>query len=430
MSKNIMQALPELVAAGVLPPETAEQIRDYYRRREPARPKALFIAFGILGALSVGLGLLLLLAHNWDDLPRATKTSLAFAPLVLGQLLCFYALGRQAANAGWRESAAAFLFLAVGASIALVSQIYHIPGQGGTFLFTWMLLGLPLVYLLRSSMVSLLYVLGITYYAFDTAESGSAPLQAWTYWLLLLGVMPHYYLLIREKPASSFTFSHHWLLPVSAALALVTVEENASSFLWPAYASLFGGYRLLGASPLFQEQKRRNNGYLLVGTLGTLALLLALSFGSFWRNMVLETLSFPQVMRAPEFIAAASLSLLALALLAARYRRQPKASLQAEETAFLLVILAFMGAFFHPVIPVVLVNGLVAAIGLLAIRRGARTGQLGRLNYGLLVVAALIACRFFDGHLPFVLRGLLFVLLGLGFFFTNYWMHHKSKTHD
>jgi hypothetical protein len=77
-----------------------------------------------------------------------------------------------------------------------------------------------------------------------------------------------------------------------------------------------------------------------------------------------------------------------------------------------------------------LINLLVLGIGLLTIRRGARAAHLGILNSGLLLIAALITCRFFDTDLSFVFRGVLFVLVGLGFFLMNYWMLQKRKTHD
>ncbi|MFT5306512.1 MAG: hypothetical protein ACI89M_002038, partial [Chitinophagales bacterium] len=41
---------------------------------------------------------------------------------------------------------------------------------------------------------------------------------------------------------------------------------------------------------------------------------------------------------------------------------------------------------------------------------------------------ALVACRFFDSNLSFVFRGLLFILVGLGFFFVNYWMINRRKS--
>jgi uncharacterized membrane protein len=430
MSKHILQALPELVQAGVLSPETATQIRNFYRQQESKPAPLLFIVFGILGALSVGLGIILILAHNWDALPRATKTSLAFAPLLLGQLAGGYALAKKAGQTAWRESAAAFLFLAVGASIALVGQIYHIPSQGGTFLLTWMLLGLPLVYLLGASVASLLFILGITYYAVDTQELFQGSFRSQYYWLLLAALLPHYYRLLRHKPEGNFTFFHHWLLPLSAAVALFTVGQSAHLLLVPAYVCLFGLYSQLGYSGWLAGGKKRNNGYLVLGTLGTLALLLALSFDTYWLALRQEARVFSQLLATPEFISVLLLFLLALALLVGRYRRQPLTSIRPTEISFLFFMLAFTASFLHPGVAVVLINGLVLALGLLAIRQGARSGQLGALNYGLLLVAALITCRFFDTDLSFVFRGTLFVAMGAGFFYANYWMLQKRKTHE
>ncbi len=39
----------------------------------------------------------------------------------------------------------------------------------------------------------------------------------------------------------------------------------------------------------------------------------------------------------------------------------------------------------------------------------------------------LIACRFFDTEISFVIRGLLFVVIGIGFFGANYLMHKKQQ---
>jgi len=51
------------------------------------------------------------------------------------------------------------------------------------------------------------------------------------------------------------------------------------------------------------------------------------------------------------------------------------------------------------------------------------------LNYGLLVIAALVICRYFDTDLSFVVKGLLFLVVGLGFFFANYRLI-KSRRED
>lgn len=428
MSKDILQALPELVQAGILTPETADRIRGYYRQREGKPAKVLFIVFGILGALLVGLGIMLILAHNWDQLPRAAKTGLAFLPLVLGQMLAGYVLLRKAGSRAWRESAATLLLLAVGASIALVSQIYHIPGNLSAFLMTWMLLGLPLVYLLGSSMVSLLYLVGITWYAVESAGFSSHH-SPYVYWLLVLGALPHYFRLYRQNPSGNFTIFHHWLLPLSATVALLTVEKETEELQVLAFGSLFSLFCLTGSSRGLAGQKPGHNGYLVTGTLGTVGLLLALSFDAFWVEVARQGYTLAQVLWAPEFQATALLSVLTLALLVGRYRSQPLTAIRPMEISFLFFILTFVLACFRPSVAVVLTNLAALFIGLLTIRQGARLGQLRRLNYGLLLIAALIVCRFFDTDLSFVMRGVLFVLLGLGFFLANYWMLQKRKAH-
>ena len=75
----------------------------------------------------------------------------------------------------------------------------------------------------------------------------------------------------------------------------------------------------------------------------------------------------------------------------------------------------------------VLINFLVLAIGIMTIREGAKNNHLGILNYGLLIVSALIICRFFDTNINFVLKGILFVAVGVGFFFANLWMVRKRN---
>jgi uncharacterized membrane protein len=432
MSKNILQALPELIQAGVITAETADQIRGYYRLREGKPANVLFIVFGILGALLVGLGIILMLAHNWDGLPRAARTGLAFLPLVLGQGLGGFVLLRKAQSPTWRESVATLLLLAVGASISLVSQIYHITtGNLSGFLLTWMLLGLPLIYLLRSSTVSLFYLLGITWFAIESKDLFAAASPSWFYWLLLLVVLPHYYRLYRQQPEGNFTVFHHWLLPLSVAFALlITVEKEAEEWLVLAFGSLFSLYCLIGHSGWLAGQKLRNNSYLVLGTLGIVGLLLALSFDSFWVDLAQQHDTLAKVIAAPEFVAAALLSLLALMVLAGRYRRQPLAAIRPMEISFLFFILAFFVAFLRPSVAMVMTNLVVLFMGLGTIRQGARLGHLSQLNYGLLLITALITCRFFDTDLSFVLRGMLFVLVGLGFFGANYWMLQTRKTHE
>ena len=108
---SIIKDIAELVKSEIISRETAEKIENYYKQKGGQSQSRLFVIFGILGAILVGLGVLLIIAHNWDELPKVWKTFFAFLPLIIGQALCFFTLTKKADSIALREGAAAFLFL-------------------------------------------------------------------------------------------------------------------------------------------------------------------------------------------------------------------------------------------------------------------------------------------------------------------------------
>lgn len=426
---SIQKDLDELIKAEIITRETADKIRDYYHNKGSSSANRLFIIFGILGAILTGLGITLIIAHNWDELSRGTKTIFAFVPLLAAQIICGYALMKKQGSMAWRESSSAFLFFAVGASIALVSQIYNIPGGTGTFLLTWMLLCLPVIYLMNSSVVSMLYLCGITYYATQLGYWSYPSTIPYPYWLLLLGSLPHYYILYKKKPESNFMVFHNWLVPLSIIIALGTVAKSAEEFVTIAYFSLFGLFCVIGDSDFFIQQKPMNNGYKITGSLGTISLLLILSFDWFWKHLRIENYQFRDLKTTPEFFAAAIISLLAAGLFYWQQKRKTLMDINPLAMVFILFIVTFILGMYAPV-AVVIINLFVFAIGILTIRDGARKGHLGILNFGLIIITALVICRFFDSDLSFVIRGLLFMGVGIGFFATNFWIIKRRKANE
>ena len=94
---------------------------------------------------------------------------------------------------------------------------------------------------------------------------------------------------------------------------------------------------------------------------------------------------------------------------------------------FILFIILFFIGLNTPVLSQILINVVILLLAISTIRDGAQRNHLGILNYGLLIIAALIACRFFDADFSFVVRGLLFIAVGVGFFVANYYMIQKRK---
>lgn len=426
---SIQKELIELIQADVISQETADRIHSYYKNQRGASTNRLFIVFGILGAILVGLGIILIIAHNWDDLSRATKDIVAFLPLVVGQLLCGYSLLKQKASVTWRESSAAFLYFAVGASISLVSQIYNISGDTGAFLLLWMLLCLPLIYVMNSAITSLLYLAGITYYGAYTGYGSTTSTSPYLFWLLLLGMLPYYYRLFRKSPESNFIVFHHWLLPLSVVGVLGTVAQQTDELMYIAYISLFGLSYTIGDLNFFKERGFKYSGYRIIGFIGTISLLLTLSFDWFWVELRNKRFPIHELVVAPEFIAAIVLSLTAAILLVWPQKNKGPMRLKPLSVVFVLFLIIYSVGLYAS-FSVVLINILVFTMGVLTIKDGAKQNSLGTLNVGLLIVTLLVLCRFFDRDLSFVIRGLLFVTVGVGFFVANYWILKKRKTNE
>ena len=136
MNKQLLKDLADLKAAQVINEETAERIRAFYLQRNASSPNRLGIILGVLGALLIGSGIILIIAHNWDNFNKLTKTLLAFVPLLSTQLLAGYTLLKQRDSKAWRECSGVLVFLAIPATISVISQVYQVGGNLTGFLLT------------------------------------------------------------------------------------------------------------------------------------------------------------------------------------------------------------------------------------------------------------------------------------------------------
>src|SRR5437773_10358234 len=179
--------LPELVASGVISSETGRAIDGYYEHDQP-RVNFAFVILAALGSALVAAGIILLIAHNWDDLSRATRAGVAFLPLLIAQALVVFTLMRRNESRPWREAAAIFDVAAVATAISLISQTYQVPGTFADFIRTWLLLSIVIVYLLRTSLGAIAYVIGCALWLFALWSPTENPML---FWFLLTLVIPY-----------------------------------------------------------------------------------------------------------------------------------------------------------------------------------------------------------------------------------------------
>ena len=422
MSKYILRELPDLVQNKVITEEVAQQINSYYNRQQPSSSR-LLIVFSILGALLVGLGVILIIAHNWDELSKFIKLSFALLPMLIGQLACGYVLFRDTGEAWKKEASATFLFFSIAASISIVSQVYNIEGSLAGFLFIWMILSLPIVYVMRSSMASLLYICGITWYACEVGYFHYPNEIAWWYLPLLLAIIPYYYFL--SKTIGNFFHFHTWLIGLSLVTCLGTLTEGHDELIFIAYFSLLSGFVSLGQLRPYHDQRLISNAFLVIGSIGIISTLLSLSFKWFWNDLNYADLD--NMFTSSEFIAGIGTTVFASYLLYRCLMKYSLFTINLKSFAFFVFIILFALGFNFPMVSQVLTNISIFVFAVITMLSGARQDRLSILNYGLLILTALIICRFFDTNMSFVLRGLLFVAVGAGFFTVNYYMIKKRN---
>lgn len=135
------------VRDGLVSAEQAEAIVARYRYSESgpwyARPIAIFSLLG--GALLVG-GFALLVAHNWDEIPRWAKLG-----GVVALLLAAHAGGLILRARDYAKTAEGLFVLGGGlllVGIGLVGQLYNLAGRPSDAILLWWALLLPAAYAL------------------------------------------------------------------------------------------------------------------------------------------------------------------------------------------------------------------------------------------------------------------------------------------
>lgn len=424
MSKQIINDLKELVSENVITPDVAAGIEQYYLNKKDKSSDTFRIVLGILGSILVGSGIVLLVAHNWDQMGRMLQTFFAFLPLATGQLLCGYTLLKQKNSVAWRESSSIILFFAVASSIALVSQIYHISGTLHGFLLTWIFLTLPLIYIMRSIVVALLTIATATWFVSLTGYSSLG--QPYWYLVIMTLIIPHYYKLLNKENSNSLILLN-WFLVASVMIslgALLDVSIDKYEWIFIGYIFLAGLLHLIGSSAMYSERRISANPFRLIGVPAMLIILLLWSYDFFWSDI---TIGGGFVIFQSSYFYICLLLVAAHFLLLIRsgkMKEEPYDPMVWSPYIFLIAMVAFAG---NKVAGILVMNLLLLSAAIYYIRKGAITNHLGILNFGLLIIAALALLRFFDDSIPFVFRGLLFVITGLGFFISNYMILKKRK---
>lgn len=177
---------------GLLPEGAADNLRERYQLSaveacSSRQLRRLIAAVSFIGAVMLGMGVILFFAANWDKVTPTQKLLLIFAGIVAAYLPGYeFQLGR------WKMpilGEALILLGAIfyGAGIWLVAQIFHINAHYPDGALLWGLGILPLAVVLRSLVVTVLAsLLFLFYYGLACYEVAS---PNYLYLGLALGVL-------------------------------------------------------------------------------------------------------------------------------------------------------------------------------------------------------------------------------------------------
>jgi uncharacterized membrane protein len=271
--------------AGLISEEQQLRINEHFKLKEDANRFLAIVSF--FGAILVAAGIVLLIAANWDTIPRGIKLAAG-----LGLMLGAHAAGwwLREVRKDYRKTGEA-LYLVGGllflGNIALVGQIYHLVSRPPNAFLLWFLGIAPLPWLLRSRALHVLGLLSFgLWFGMEVNEKGS-PIylgdesQVLAYALLglvyfglglllrrgsftvfstvteRLGLLA---LLLFSYPLTwpGFMWGHHadralaapWLLPVLAVVAMALVAIGARHFELDRQWRWTWGLTLVGAAGL------------------------------------------------------------------------------------------------------------------------------------------------------------------------------------
>ena len=424
----LYRALREWEAEGLITKEQGERLRARYGSAGPeTTPTWGIVIIAILGVLLIGGGIILMVAYNWEALSRPWRTALRFAPLVLAEGVYGYVFFRRRRSPAWVEGASTFLFLMLGASLALISQTYHIAGTLDEFLLSWALLSIPLLYLMNASLPAVLYLIGIAWWVVERGGSTSV----W-YWGLLAAVLPHLIIHLRADRSPLRRNVLGWALTLTFSVAWWwVIEVDLTAFSLVGSALVLSLFYLIGKEYNSHPPMLLRAPFRTVAVAGMFIMLLVLSF-----RLDLPAHSFGDLTQGIRYRPwAARINLLVLILLFGAYiflflrgvtRRGPIAY---AISLFPFVIIAYL-FLYTPSAPrpaMALANLFALGLGLIYLITGIQRQRLGLVNIGLLFILVLATVRFFDTDWSYIAKGTAFILLGAGFLAANWVLSRRWK---
>lgn len=429
----LAKELPKWVKKGWISNEQGDQILHYYHS-DRSESHLSYVLISSIATLLIGSGLILIVANNWPGLSPGLKTIISFFPVLVGLLVFGYTQIKRYDQLAWRESGAAFLMLMLAASLGLFVQTHHVLTDDISFLRVWMVLSVPVMYLGRSTLTTLIYLGAAISLALQSGHEGSG-----SFWLLTGLAFPS---LLLPSDASRYRIRKS-VLEIGFLFCIIigwfaTVEMNTSLY------GIVGTSVFLAVLWGWGIWSRHRSGARFLPTLWIPAIAIFVFIMVLTSGIEYQPVAWSHWFAGEQFPSQSAFFngwLLCLILsswggfliFAFSRVRSTHSIIQSGSDIVLLIWPLFVFVFMlirevaGPDEAQIWMNISGLMIGVLLLMNGLQRRQYFFVNLGLLYILSLMTLRFFDQSWTLLIKGFIFIGLGMLFLAVNYWLYKKKS---
>jgi uncharacterized membrane protein len=392
---------------GLISNSQAEAIKGLYPLTKTERPWGLLVFSGI-GAVIIGLGIILLFAYNWEKMTKFSKLAVIFMALISSHGIGVRMFLSSERFKGLGEAISVLGTMLFGAGIWLVASIYHIEEHYPNAFFIWafgaLLLTLAMPSVLQGILAAVLFAIW----------SGAEAIEFHQPMLWAIPLLLSIFVLAHQKASKV-------LLAVVMLSLWVTIGFVSGSYLKDELIllillSVSACYMAAGHISGWYGRFRESKGvYNSLGFVGFIIFLYILSFD----EMVKEVYRTAPKMSPAQllyFLLPAALAVVGWVWVlwkmfsAGEFRKRYELLLIPLVLIFgFLHLLAGPGTFS---VAVAVFNVVFLAQSVLMMGRGCRDGQMAPTVVGSLMLIALTIGRYVDLFESLFARGVIFIVVG------------------
>lgn len=407
--------------------ETIDKLKNYYEMKSENEQNKLGAVLSIFGSILIGLGILLVLAKNWGYFPRGQKIIITLLPFLLGSGLGMFVIKKEL-KGQLKEVAAIFSALGIFIAMMMHAQIYNILYEDWIIFLIIAILVLPLVYLYNSTLTLAMYLALITVAMFSADNIG-----LWAkvgIGIISIGISIPYVLKNYKKDLLSIETIWSNVFLAVAGFAVISSLAQSGVMLRELYITYF--ILLLTIDAFIYDEDITPLGmrpFAALGAIGLYITLFIFTFNDFWEYADTKEVVGQYIIVLGIFLL---IVILLITYLFYKDHFSNKSLIVYILSAMLIVGFRITGLLekdTYIALPIIF-NLFFIILSIRILKQGITLKNIIKINIGLFMTAAIIVARFFDSNISFLLKGVIFIICGIGCILTNVYFINKHKKEE